>query len=134
MDYEYEDADIIPGETYFYRIMDMDYSGKLDSSHVLTANTQDNILSDKVTFALKGIYPNPFNPETTISFSLIRDNKIHMSIYSSNGQLVDIICDTYYPAGNYVLNWNPQGLPTGIYFIKINSKNQTNTYKLLYMK
>lgn len=134
MDYSYEDINVKPGITYFYRIMDLDYSGKLDSSHVLSARIPDEILSENVSFVLNEIYPNPFNPQAAISFNILRDAEINMSIYSSNGNLVDVISDKHYQAGNYVLNWNPKGLPTGIYFLKIDSKNRIDTYKLLYMK
>jgi len=134
MDYGYEDENIRPGNTYYYRVMDLDYSGKLDSSYVLNARISDEILSRNVHFNLNKIYPNPFNPQVTISFNVITESDINLSIYSSNGDIVDIISDKKYQSGSHILHWNPKGLSTGIYFLKINSKNQSDTYKLLYMK
>jgi concanavalin A-like lectin/glucanase superfamily protein/type IX secretion system substrate protein len=134
MDYSYDDENIRPGNTYYYRVMDLDYSGKLDSSHALNARISDEILSRNVHFNLNKIYPNPFNPQVTISFNVITESDINLSIYSSNGDLVDIISDKKYQSGSHILYWNPKGLSTGIYFLKINSKNQSDTHKLLYMK
>ncbi len=134
MNYEYHDLNVIPGIRYYYRIMDLDYAGKLDSSNVLSSEISGDIFPDHASFVLNEIYPNPFNPETSISFNILHDTEINMSIYSSNGQLVDIISDRYYHAGSYILTWNPKGLATGIYFLKINSMNRINTCKLLYMK
>jgi len=134
MNYDYEDINVSPGMTYYYRILDLDYSGKLDSSYVLNARISDETLSRNVHFNLNGIYPNPFNPQVTISFNVITESDINLSIYSSNGDIVDIIGNKKYQSGSHILYWNPKELSTGIYFLKINSKNQSNTYKLLYMK
>jgi len=134
MNYSYDDKNIRSGNTYYYRVMDLDYSGKLDSSYVLNARISDEIFSKDLQFNLNKIYPNPFNPQVTISFNVITESDINLSIYSSNGDIVDIIGDKKYQSGNHILYWNPKGLSTGIYFLKIHSKNQSDTYKLLYMK
>ena len=108
-----------------------------DSSSLIdfsSTGLSDEILSRNVHFNLNGIYPNPFNPQVTISFNVITEPDINLSIYSSSGDLVDIIGDKKYQSGSHILYWNPKGLSTGIYFLKINSKNQSDTYKLLYMK
>ena len=134
MKYDYNDKEVKPGVTYSYRLLDLSYSGKLDSSYALNARISDEILSRDIYFNLNKVYPNPFNPQVTISFNVITESDINLSIYSSNGDLVDIIGDKKYQSGSHILYWNPKGLSTGIYFLKINSKNQSDTYKLLYMK
>jgi len=51
-------------------------------------------------------YPNPFNPNTTISFSLKKSSDILLSIYDINGELIKNLLNDYYRAGNYSIDWD----------------------------
>ncbi|MFO7660063.1 MAG: C25 family cysteine peptidase, partial [Candidatus Cloacimonadaceae bacterium] len=71
----------------------------LVTAEVLPTSADDNVAA--LVTALKGIYPNPFNPETNISFSLKQDGKVTMYIYNVLGQKVKTLVDTNLKAGNH---------------------------------
>ena len=79
-------------------------------------------------------FPNPFNPVTTISFSLPKDDKITLTIYNTLGQKVAILADDVYSAGNYSMQWNAGNYSSGIYIYTIQSGNQHITRKMILMK
>ncbi len=84
-------------------------------------------------------YPNPFNPETTISFNNPESGKVSLSIYNIKGQLVKTLIDEETPAGTHSLVWNGKdergkNVASGIYFTKIKTDNSIQTKKMLLMK
>ncbi len=90
---------------------------------------------------LNSNYPNPFNPQTTISFAIKdTDGKTNISIYNIKGQKVKTLVDEVLPAGEHTLIWNgtnSQGrsVSTGIYFYKMEYKGKhINTKKCLLLK
>jgi len=86
------------------------------------------------TIQLAQNFPNPFNPVTTISFSLPKDDKITLTIYNTLGQKVAILADDVYSAGNYSMQWNAGNYSSGIYIYTIQSGNQHVTRKMILMK
>ncbi len=89
--------------------------------------------------ALISNYPNPFNPETTISFNLAQDDLIDLEIFNIKGEKIRSLANGIYPAGSYSLVWkglDDAGKPvaSGIYFYKLKSKNIDVTRKMLLMK
>ena len=81
-----------------------------------------------------GAYPNPFNPSTIISYETHKDSDINISIYNINGQLIAELYNGYQNAGYYQLEFNGEGMSSGMYFIKINNSSELKTHKLLLMK
>jgi len=86
------------------------------------------------TIQLAQNFPNPFNPVTTISFSLPKDDKITLTIYNTLGQKVAILADDVYSAGNYSMQWNAGNYSSGIYIYTIQSGNQHVMRKMILMK
>jgi len=89
--------------------------------------------------ALSGNYPNPFNPETTIRFSLARPNKVTISIYSINGQLVKSLVNGSYDIGNHSVIWNGlddigHPVSSGVYFYRMTTSEYTAVRKMLLLK
>ena len=78
--------------------------------------------------------PNPFNNETTISFSLPGDSEISLVIYNLEGREITELAGGYYPAGIHTIGFDAGGLSSGIYFAVLQSDNTTNTLKLLLLK
>ncbi|MFA7058134.1 MAG: T9SS type A sorting domain-containing protein, partial [Candidatus Cloacimonadales bacterium] len=84
-------------------------------------------------------YPNPFNPETTISFNNPQTGKVSLSIYNIKGQLVKSLLDDEAIAGPHSVVWNGKdnrgkSVASGIYFAKIKTGTSTQTKKMLLMK
>ncbi|NQV17225.1 MAG: C10 family peptidase [Armatimonadetes bacterium] len=84
-------------------------------------------------------YPNPFNPQTTISFSLYENNFIKLEIFNIRGQLVKTLISDNYDAGVHSAIWNgmdnrnnPVG--SGIYLYKLETENYSSTKKMILLK
>jgi hypothetical protein len=89
--------------------------------------------------ALNGNYPNPFNPETTISFALKDPANVSLRIYNTKGQLVRTLCNKDFPRGYHNIAWdakdnggNPVG--SGVYFYRMQAGSYLSTRKMLLME
>lgn len=84
-------------------------------------------------------YPNPFNPSTTISYSIPDDGEISLTIYNAKGQLVNTLVSEYKSKGNYQVAWhgkdsNGSSVASGLYFTRLVSGKDTIINKILLMK
>lgn len=69
---------------------------------------------------LNSIYPNPFNPSTTIHFSMKDYSKVDINIYNVKGQLIENLFSNTLNMGEYSVVWNPSSsIGSGIYFVKM---------------
>ncbi len=72
-------------------------------------------------FQVRGAYPNPFNPETTLRFDLPQTAHLSLGIYDLQGRKVaDLLAGTL-DAGSYQITWNAAGFPSGTYLYQLNS-------------
>jgi|GEM_PF-6044127 len=83
--------------------------------------------------------PNPFNPSTTIRFSLLEDTPLEVCVYNLRGQRVTTLAKGDYTRGDYSLVWNgndADGRPvsSGVYFCRMQAGGRTATGKLLLLK
>ena len=90
-------------------------------------------------FLLQQNYPNPFNPETTIRFSLPKDNQVELTIYNVLGQKIRNLIYQNYPAGEHVVQWDGRDysgeiVNSGIYIYKIKVGDFTDMQKMTFMK
>lgn len=84
-------------------------------------------------------YPNPFNPETTIEFSIKDQGRVSVEIFNVKGQKIKQLTDDIYTAGTHTINWNGTDhngnvVASGIYFYKVNSKDATVMNKAVLLK
>ena len=86
-------------------------------------------------YQLYSLYPNPFNPSLNIHFSLTTPSNVNILIYNSNGQKVEsVLINEYLKVGNYNFSWDAGKNPSGLYFVKLESKNLTSVKKALFLK
>jgi photosystem II stability/assembly factor-like uncharacterized protein len=85
-------------------------------------------------FNLSQNYPNPFNPFTTIKYSLAQKGRVTLSIYDLLGREVIKLIDEEKPAGEYETKWNASSHPSGVYFLRMQAGEFSETRKLLFMK
>jgi len=85
-------------------------------------------------FQLYTNYPNPFNPSTTIEFSIPREVHVSLQIFNSLGQRVSLLEDRKLPAGDYRQEWNAATLPSGTYFCRLQTDRLVQTKKALLLK
>ncbi len=72
-----------------------------------------------VAYSLAQNFPNPFNPSTTIAYSLPRASNVRITIYNILGEVVDLLDNSFKQAGNYKVTWNPGRIASGVYFYEL---------------
>lgn len=102
---------------------------------VLMPKTNDSTSATTVEFENSlANFPNPFNPATSISFSIKEASHVNIKVFDLLGQQIVELVNEEKEAGNYSISFNASHLPSGIYLYTINSKNFTQTRKMLLMK
>jgi hypothetical protein len=86
------------------------------------------------SFSINNIYPNPFNPITTINYSIAIFSAVNISIYSINGELIQTLVHSSQQPGQYVVQWNASNFPSGLYFVKLISEDKIAEQKILLIK
>ena len=87
----------------------------------------------EVTY-LKSVYPNPFNPKTTISYQLEKEDKVVIDVFNIKGQKVEILLNETQTSGNHSLTWQPDNLSSGIYYIRLRCEDYQKAVKALLLK
>jgi len=85
-------------------------------------------------FEINTVMPNPFNPTTSISFTLNEGAQVNAEIFNSTGQKIDTLVKSHFSAGNHTLNWNASAMPSGIYFVRISSGGSSVSAKMTLLK
>jgi len=107
--------------------------------HLITLGKNDYSEHIVETNILLNNYPNPFNPETTISFTLPKDEFAKIEIYNIKGQKVKTLINGKYAKGIQTATWkglndNGKKVASGIYMYKLITKDKTITQKMLMLK
>ena len=85
-------------------------------------------------FALKGNYPNPFNPLTTILFDLQKSGKTTMDIFNINGKKIETLINENMSSGSYQVIWDANPYPSGVYIVRLQSKEYIAYQKMMLLK
>jgi len=85
-------------------------------------------------FTLYPPCPNPFNPSTTISYTLESACYIDLTVYDNIGREVAKLVEGYASAGNHEVVFDAKNLVSGVYFAKLRTGNHTNIQKMLLVK
>jgi alpha-amylase len=64
-------------------------------------------------------YPNPFNPSTRIAYDIPFEAKVNLRVMNVLGQILVTLIDEYQQVGHHSIEWNPEGLASGLYFYKL---------------
>jgi hypothetical protein len=86
------------------------------------------------TFAMEQNFPNPFNPATTIRFSLAREGQARLAIYDLLGRLVGVPVDGVLKAGLHEAVWHAADVASGVYFCVLTAAEGTRTRSMLVIK
>jgi hypothetical protein len=111
----------------------------LDDFHITGRTDSDDPIVPVVATELHGNYPNPFNPETTISFSVKDKGHVKVNIYNVKGQLVKTLVNDNMNAGKHTIVWNGRdnagkAVSSGVYFYKMSAGKYSSTKKMIMMK
>lgn len=94
-------------------------------------------ISDVKSFELMQNFPNPFNPETKISFNISKSSNISLQVFDVTGKAVaDLIDNKFYTSGNYSVSFNAgqYNLTSGVYFYKLSSNSVSELKKMILVK
>jgi hypothetical protein len=85
-------------------------------------------------FAVSQNSPNPFNPTTTINFTLPVDGNVSVEVFNVAGQKVDTLVNDYMNAGQHNVVWDASGFSNGVYFYTVKSGEFAKTMKMTLLK
>ena len=85
-------------------------------------------------FYLGQNFPNPFNPSTTISFTVETHCNASLQIFDMNGRWRETLADNDFSPGNHEIVWNALDRPSGVYFMSLASKDFVETRKMILLK
>ena len=98
----------------------------------VSVDNDDGLLVDQ--FILYPNFPNPFNPSTTIQFSLNKDQLVSLNIYNLKGQLVETIINKKLKMGSHSVDWNASKHASGMYIYQLQSIDNSVSQKMVLMK
>jgi photosystem II stability/assembly factor-like uncharacterized protein len=138
----YLDEDL-PNGDYNYCVTNV-YWGQYESlpSSVVNVNitsNQDEVIIPAEVTALTGNYPNPFNPNTTITYSVKNPSQVNISVYNLKGELVRTLVSESKTNGFYKTTWDGRDskgntVTSGVYLYRMQAGNYTSTKRMMLMK
>ncbi len=134
--YSFIDNEILSGKIK-YRLKQIDFDGTFEYSNEIEIDVD---LTPK-EFVLQQNYPNPFNPSTKIKFTIPavethRDASLltTLQVYDILGNEVATLVNETKPAGTYEVEFNAEGITSGVYFYQLKAGHNISTKKLLLLK
>lgn len=124
-------TDKLPGNgTVVYKLRRIDNKGKDSYSGEVEVNAGKK--GGKPV--LNQNFPNPFNPSTSVSFSIPERQRVSLRVFNLLGEKVAELCNEELEAGDYSYKWDAGAFPSGIYFLSLQTKENSFTRKMLLAK
>ncbi len=124
-----------------YRLRVKDYNNYSDYTNTLGmdygTSAEKRIIQNNNTindYALMQSYPNPFNPSTNISYQLPEPGLVQLKVYNLLGKEVASLVNEFKPEGEYSINFNASGLPSGVYIYSLRVNGFIQNQKMTLMK
>ena len=132
--YEFVDPSVNAGVTYWYYLADVDISGnRTEHTGMKAYATALNPSAIVYDYSLSA-FPNPFNPNTTISFTLPEAQLVRLTVFNVEGRQVKQLVNGILSSGSHQAVFEADNLPSGVYVARIESGNYTQSEKLLLLK
>jgi hypothetical protein len=127
---------LIGGSMIPYGSTDLDYSLLcLEGPQPTAVPTQTpKVRSFSISFNFFPPSPNPFNPTTTISFSLPEASVVNLVVYDTNGRQVAQLVNGLQPAGQHQVTFDGSSLPSGLYLYRLTAGQNTAAGKMVLLK
>jgi len=135
-DESFNDFGCLVNPTYCW---DYDIDFWIGAVHTDEHASIDNQILYPGSIKLLSAYPNPFNPNTKISFRLNKSQNLDISIYNIIGEKIGELANNYFISGDHYIIWDAKSNKTkyvssGTYFIRIKSKTFSVSKKVIYLK
>ncbi|HHE46423.1 MAG TPA: T9SS type A sorting domain-containing protein, partial [Bacteroidetes bacterium] len=102
--------------------------------HVDPSSDIEETPSLPMVFGLEHAYPNPFNAETRIGFTIERTAPARLAVYDVSGRLVAVLVDGEITAGRHMVSFNADKLASGIYFYRIDSGDMFDVKRMVLLR
>ena len=126
--YKFVDKNLNQGK-YTYRLKQIDFDGSVHYSKEVNAD-----ISIPKEYSLSQNFPNPFNPSTTIKYSIIKNDFVTIKLYDVLGREIETLVNENQKAGIYSINFNASNLPSGVYIYRIIAGKFNQSKKMLLLK
>ncbi|MCF7811105.1 T9SS type A sorting domain-containing protein [bacterium] len=104
---------------------------QLTGSSLSIKDAEDQAPSD---FAITSAFPNPFNSETIINYSIPQSGIVSLGIYDLSGREITSLYNGHRKAGNYSETWNANGISTGMYICRLDHGSRSEAVKLVVVR
>jgi len=133
--YAFQDGSPLAGTSY-YRLKQIDLDGAVHFSDpanvdVIPAGPGRNL---PAVFSLAQNFPNPFNPETVIRYSIPSGARVSLTVYNALGEQVAVLVDGEQDGGAHEARFDGSSLASGVYFYRLQSAGFTGTRKFVLLK
>ena len=117
-------------------ITDLYVDGSVDgwANNGVAVITLTDIAPIPSTVTLNNSYPNPFNPSTTISFSVPTDMNVDLKVYDISGRVVSELMGGMQSQGLYEITWDAGNNASGLYFVRLVAGSEMHTQKIMLVK
>ncbi len=134
-DYSFMDENVQPGQSYTYRLSDVNTSGEV---HVYD-EIQITLADAPEMTAIDPPFPNPFNPQTKIEYHLAKSGPVEIMVYDILGRKVKSLLNETQRAGSYNIWWHGRDnagsqTSTGTYLIMLKTKEVVRTQKVVMVR
>lgn len=139
--YIYYDREIFESGSYYYWLENVDYDGTsvYHGPVNVVLDVPESVPTVPIVAGIQKVYPNPFNPSTTISYGVKNNELVKIEIFNAKGQKIRELINGLKQAGNYKAIWD--GLsddhtpaPTGMYVIRLKTDGKSYMRKILLLK
>ncbi len=109
------------------------------SHHVLLEARTVELAPPAAGLQIVGIYPNPFNPQTSVAFAVGRSQPVKVAVHALDGRQVAVLADQIFVGGRHQVAWNGldqagQPVPSGTYLARVVAQDGVQTAKLMLVK
>jgi hypothetical protein len=152
--YAYVDANVTPGNTYWYKLQNVDFNGNskfhgpVPVTVEATTTVAETVAGTPTEFGLMQNYPNPLsphgrgvfdNPSTVISFQLPVNSQVKLAIYNTAGQLIRELTSGEFASGKHNVTWdgldgNGERVGSGVYLYRIEADSFVSMKKMILTK
>ena len=132
--YTYTDRDILAGETYTYRLSEVDYGKHACTLGTVTVRVPNSDLIQPTDHRLLEAFPNPFNPGLTLHYVVPETAQTTLTVHDLSGAVVATLLDANQEAGQHTISWEPQQLAAGVYLVQMVTGDVRITQKVILLK
>jgi len=126
--YRFADKNLSAGN-YTYRLKQVDFNGTFAYSDEVNVD-----VTALMQFELAQNFPNPFNPSTTIKFSIPQSSNVTLKIFNTLGQEVSTLINQNMESGVHTINFDASQLNSGIYFYRLDAGQFSEVRKMTLIK